>query len=387
MQTLRLLIVDPKKLPPGTKPAAAGTARIKLDRKPERQTDSQTLGEDPRVPARATFTLWRHDWPARWVIDHISHAWPWDLAENQLQIIQLSPDEIKERSSGKTPHLPKTTKIQSGESSNDSDLIDFDVIVFPENENTVFDHATYQATQRLWPLARILTVYGPWSAGSWRSGKLWPGAINVPWTSWPLQLMVFGEQFFAGVGTLWDGPLTTSINQRLTQGTIPVAGKSQIPSPTRTGIEAEKTLPSRDELVVHVLAREYRVQEAIEEACLGLGWKIGSQPISESPEKSSKIGPIPTGAEVPDPTQPCVWVWDLDQPSVTAESFWKQRAQLDGGCIAISGFLEIQSMSTFGMQTVTPANWNLMGQTLFLRKPFMLPELQAAIGYLSLKNR
>lgn len=248
----------------------------------------------------------------------------------------------------------------------------FDLILVLEPSFATWSWSEYQTLQKEYPLARIVTVTGPWSAGGGRSHRQWPGSFYVPLAAFENQLGLFSRQFSDGIPTLWDGPATQSTTERLAR--------------------ANRATPNAaSSCVVGLIGRDDSMLQALATACDAMGvHSIGGEP-TDQPQTPSRIR-LRTPADVGrknvigdsakenpanGPT-PQLWIWDWVNPQQEAQQL-NIACQL-GPMIVLLGYAEIQLYSD-------QLQLNQQPNLRVLRKPFVLDELQTAIGDLCLQNR
>jgi hypothetical protein len=234
-----------------------------------------------------------------------------------------------------------------------------DLIVVSQDHPTQRSPAWYRDYQQRFPLARWVTVCGPWCSGAFRTG--YPNAMTayVSRLAWPWQCENFIRRYFQQQATPWDPPATRSTTERLARGLPDVATSP----PTVT---------------VHMIAARSGV---------GLGWNDVAAGLQWSAITYDGIAQALESGPAGDPA--AVWLWELDVPGLTPQRFCEGRRALGGHCLVVWGFAEIlwESWAAALYQQAGPADLAPgLGATHFMAQPLLLWELQAAIRDLSLQD-
>lgn len=239
----------------------------------------------------------------------------------------------------------------------------FDLIVMWDHGVGTWSHDDYDAMQRRWPLARTVTVTGPWSAGGQRNNNRWPGSFYVPHTQWPFQLMTYLGQTDRDCPTIWDGPVTSTWHARLARANQEVASES-----FRLGL----------------VGQEPQMLAALHGVCQQLGHQV----VTTRPEpadgldQGKEVAGQPSGSahDLGDsPGEMDAWIWDLSPPVPSAAYLVSQREQIPGPCLILVGNADLLIAGPI-------AELFQYRNTVLLGKPFLLDELQAAIGDLCFQN-
>jgi len=321
---------------------------------------AQPAGKSPS----GGFRLWRANWDAQ-----------------DQTLVFSSPTSTGDFTSGDSREPPVEPTSLKADHAEPRDL---DLIVFVQRQPTEWTETAYRSIHQKYPLARLITVWGPWCMGGHRSGHPWPGSIYVSWSAWTWQAICFFRQWQNGDPTLWDPPVTRSTVDRLSQASRPATS-----APREQ--EREHALPAQAIQVGLVTAIE-GLEQSLRLACNSMGWQVVAD-LRQADLNSGRLD------------QRCqAWIWELALPHVSAAEFWHLRRQLPGPCLVLIGFYEVQSAWMEELQkeppevadrdrepnahpAIAPQEPLHLAATLFLHKPFLLSELQAAVGYLCLQDR
>lgn len=265
---------------------------------------------------------------------------------------------------------------------------DYALIAIAQNTQLHADFTINQGLQRLFPLARQVTIHGAWSSGGGRSGQRWPGSFHVTNTEFTQQFSIFARQWHSGQKTLWDGPATLSTTERL--GTTE---RLALPGNVSNSADLVTT--------IGLISRDRRSGQALQDGCAALGYPTmvsawdahfsahDSPPLRDEPHLSLPAGPA---TPVADPNQAVnLWLIDLAPPLPTPQSLAKCLTQVRQKRVApvliVCPFYEILADRYQNLGPENTADTAANSSVTFLRKPFLLPELQAAIRNLSFQNR
>jgi hypothetical protein len=249
-------------------------------------------------------------------------------------------------------------KIFAGDDFCDGDI---DLIVVSQCHFGQRPPGFYRQWQRRFPLARWVTVWGAWCSGGIRTG--YPNNLStyVSRLAWPWHSELFLRQYFGRQVTLWDPPATRSPAERL-------------------GLAARL---SKD----HESARGGSIHLIPSRSGIGTAWQDVASTLQWNLTTYSDVARALAAGPVGDPA--ALWVWEVDGPQLAPPQYGQFRRQLGGQCLVVLGmaeplqehFAQHDSPTTETLQS----RWGC-GDTLLLTKPFLLPELQAAIGDLRLQN-
>lgn len=232
-----------------------------------------------------------------------------------------------------------------------------DLIVFLDPGYGTWRHRDYQDVQQQYPLATLVTVTGPWAAGGWRSADQWEGSFHVSHLAWPQQLTTFVQQRAAGKPTIWDGPSTITRARRLSQG-----NQQESASSHRLGL----------------IGADPEMLEALEASCRLLGHSVERRHLTARHEFNLRhLGDSspPTAS-----TDVQVWVWDWAAVPQVAEDFSRAMPSWPRPCVILTGYAEVNVDGLLQPLLQAPG-------IVVLGKPFLLDELEAAIGNLGFQNR
>lgn len=242
--------------------------------------------------------------------------------------------------------------------------LDLDLLVFGQLTPAAISPATLAGWHDRFPLARRVTVWGPWCIGGHRSGYAVPGSIEVSWLSWRWQIQNFLRQFFSNQETPWDLPATRSPADRLARLASPIVRpRVSVATPVPDG-SAGKWL----DLVPSAMG----LGLALEQACRALGHP------SRVWQNISELMGRPAHERAP------IWVWEPDVGRTSFAQIVQMRQQLTGPGILLLGYAEILAAtdSLDWAAELTPSAF-AGAATALLPKPFSLSELQSAICDLS----
>ncbi|MDP1563129.1 MAG: hypothetical protein Q8M16_17255 [Pirellulaceae bacterium] len=247
---------------------------------------------------------------------------------------------------------------------------DLDLLVLSQLTPAEIPPSTLAGWRSQHPLARQVTVWGPWCIGGHRNGFPDSGTSYVSWLSWPWQIQCFLRQYFGGQSTLWDLPATRTTADRLARAANALV--SSLPSQQSPALVA--TFPSRIDLV----PAPSGMADALPEACAGLGWN------------TRVWGNIAELIRVPASERAPIWIWEPEVPQVSLTEIVRLREQLPGAGIILLGYAEILGVTAVStaaglIQDLSHA-LSANSATVLLPKPFLFSELQAAICDLSFQN-
>ncbi len=244
--------------------------------------------------------------------------------------------------------------------ASDADLpADLDLVVAVQSHPAEVPLTFYERWQRRFPLARLVTVWGPWCIGGSRNGHPYPGTNYVSWLSWPWQARMFLHQFWQGRPTHWDWPPTRTMVDRISR-----AGS----------VDAAADLNG---LVINVVADSTGASTVLVEACNELGWAAKGYSLDLSGCEHDR-----------EPHADTPWLWEVPPSHATPQAFWRQRRHLPGPCVALLGFAEITAESFVEPWTSQEYGGKDASAwpTILLPNPFLFSELQSAVRYLRLQD-
>lgn len=242
---------------------------------------------------------------------------------------------------------------------------------------------TYEHWHRRFPLARSITVWGPWCIGGFRNGFPVSGENYVAWLVWPWQVQCFLRQWFSDQGTLWDLPRTASLAERLGRAAV-----------------AYERDPAWGPVSIDLIGSESGLAEAVAAACETLGWSVTR--FDGVPQRQAALlqrGPDAVAAHR-------FWIWA--RPAALGDDNPVERlgAGPSGSGLELQGFSELtyaaaNDSGTLGMeppcgsagprpaavstQAISYGAEPRVKQTtgvarrVILPQPFLLAELQAAV--------
>lgn len=248
--------------------------------------------------------------------------------------------------------------------------LDLDLVVISQLTPAEIPPATLAAWRCHYPLARQVTVWGPWCIGGQRNGFPDSGTCYVSWLSWPWQIQFFLRQYFGGQSTLWDLPATRTTTDRLAQ-----AAKAAVFELSKQQTSADAvTFPSRIDLV----PAPNGIAGALPAACASLCWN------------TRVWGDVAELIRVPASARAPIWIWEPDVPQVSLTEIVRLREQLPGAGIILLGFAEILGVTAASTDAHLIQDLNhalsVNSATVLLPKPFLFSELQAAVCDLSFQN-
>lgn len=221
-----------------------------------------------------------------------------------------------------------------------------DLIVFEQRTPAELSSDVYERWRHRFPLARVVTVWGPWCLGGGRNGFPVSGESYVNLVVWPWQVQCFLRQWFSDQATLWDVPRTSSPTERLARGTNAVESK-----------------PAWGPEAIDLICSDPAMEEALSMACETLGWSVERFPAVAARESDTrKRGQPEKGAGR-------LWIWEPAPNPTDTSPDQLLAASPSGSGIMLLGFAEL---------TGRWAN-DSTARRLFLPKPFLLAELQAAV--------
>lgn len=221
-----------------------------------------------------------------------------------------------------------------------------DLIVFEQLTPAQLSLDVYERWHRRFPLARFVTVWGPWCLGGARNGFPVSGENYVNLLVWPWQVQCFLRQWFGDQATLWDVPRTSSPTERLARGTIAVESK-----------------PAWGPVVIDLICSDHAMEEALSVACQTLGWSVDRFPTVEARESdATRRRQSVTGTRR-------LWIWEPALNPTDTSPDHLLASTPSGSGIVLLGFAELTD--SWASQPT--------GRRLLLPKPFLLAELQAAV--------
>jgi len=260
-----------------------------------------------------------------------------------------------------------------------------DLIVLEQLTPAQLPPEDYERWHRRFPLARLVTVWGPWCLGGGRNGFPVSGENVVASLVWPWQIQCFVRQWFNDHTTLWDLPRTSSLAERLARAT--------------SAIEAA---PVWGPVTVDLVCSDPAMEEALMLASATLGWK--AERFTDVATREKDLG----RREQARAGAGRLWIWE---PAAVAGGTLRAdrlAAVPSGSGIVLRGFAELTdgcvNEPTWGLPSgearglgpvnpsTPPANrpaaisgrlldspGDATARLLCLPKPFLLAELQAAV--------
>lgn len=221
-----------------------------------------------------------------------------------------------------------------------------DLIVFEQRTPAELSPDVYERWRRRFPLARVVTVWGPWCLGGGRNGFPVSGESYVNLVVWPWQAQCFLRQWFSDQATLWDLPRTSGPTERLARGTIAVDSK-----------------PTWGPVTLDLICSDPAMEETLGMACETLGWSVERFPTVAARESGTR------NHGQPETDARRLWIWEpAPNPTDTSPDQLLASAPSGSGLVLL-GFAELT------------AGWASQptGRRVLLPKPFLLAELQAAV--------
>lgn len=213
----------------------------------------------------------------------------------------------------------------------------------------------YERWHRRFPLARFVTVWGPWCIGGFRNGFPLSGENYVTWLVWPWQVQCFLRQWFSDQATLWDLPRTAGLAERVGRAAL-----------------AYERDPMWGPVSIDLISADADLAEALTMACKTLGWSV-TRFQSVNQRQASLRQPGTADRKV------CrQWIW---APSAgSPEAGEAERANPSGSGIELLAFAESTlpetNHSAHDSLEVPAAE---LTRRVILPQPFLLAELQAAV--------
>lgn len=217
----------------------------------------------------------------------------------------------------------------------------------------------YQSLQAAFPLARLVTITGPWAAGGQRSSQQTEASFYLPYSSWEPQWSLFLQQRSANRPTIWDGPVVQSRTAQLAKGNQETA-----------------IIPRQ----LGLLASETSMSEALKESLQRIGHTVQSWKMDWPRTPECNWAPLLEKWSTQAARPIDLWLCDLNSPVPDPGQVLKMREALPGPCVILLGNAEILAAGSWQEIVQTP-------QTILLRRPFLMDELQSAIGNLSFQDR
>ncbi len=248
-----------------------------------------------------------------------------------------------------------------------SESFNLDLMVLSQQTPAEFTPDIYRSWRCRFPLARLVTVWGPWCIGGHRQGFPHSETIYVSWLSWPWQVQCFLRQLYRAEPTLWDLPSTRSTTDRLAKA-VDAFDSSGGPG-VASAIE-RRTLGT-----LEVVASAAGLGSALPQALGTLGLKA---------RVWHDVGEL---ARLPITERGSIWIWEPDVPRLSTSEIVRMREQLPGAGIILLGFAEIlgRTRQNDGCHDLSH-RLSQAGPTILLPKPFLVSELQAAVSDLSFQD-
>lgn len=266
--------------------------------------------------------------------------------------------------------LGQTDHLQLWMNPDRSATRDLDLMVVSQLTPAEISAAMRTDWRRQFPLARQVTVWGPWCMGGLRNGYPDPGTTYVSWLSWPWQIQIFLRQLSEKQPTLWDLPATRSSTERLALAASSGVATKPVGSIRKDG--------STSAIPLDLIPSGTGTGLALHEACTYSDWR---------PRVWPSVSDL---VRAPKSERASLWIWEPDVPQVSLPEIVRQRRQLSGSGIILLGFAEILGANDAqtDTQTIQGLNQALSAEekTVLLPKPFLVSELQAAICDLSFQN-